>query len=377
MDTLLVTGMQRSGTTLLEKLLTNHPEISVLSQPFPFLFVEAKRRFLQDLGEDRAYPLGDLFLEAAYSPVDLLRFLEQETFDAGDVRVVFEQMASYSGQYTKVDPDVLDRALAAVTPSTLADLAGQLYAGLSGSSGAGARVHGGKETICEEFVPHFLAGGAHAAIIVRDPRDVLVSLNHGSGREHGGRLKPTLFNVRNWRKSVAFALHLESHPAFARVRYEDLTATPEPVLDELAALLGVARFPTEVLAGEIRDQSGRPWAGNSSHGALAGVSTGSVGTWADTLTHEVARLVEATCYPELVRLGYDVSLEWHELPEVITSFSDPYAVERPDLAALAAPEALRAEVTRLERLEDRAPADAAAWFLFDDVHTELRSAVHR
>jgi Sulfotransferase family len=48
--TLFVTGMQRSGTTLLEKLLHAHPELSVLSQPFPLLFVEVKRAFLESIG---------------------------------------------------------------------------------------------------------------------------------------------------------------------------------------------------------------------------------------------------------------------------------------------------------------------------------------
>ncbi|MFH2071358.1 MAG: sulfotransferase, partial [Actinomycetota bacterium] len=32
---LLITGAYRSGTTLLEKLLHNHPDLSVAMQPFP------------------------------------------------------------------------------------------------------------------------------------------------------------------------------------------------------------------------------------------------------------------------------------------------------------------------------------------------------
>jgi hypothetical protein len=90
---------------------------------------------------------------------------------------------------------------------------------------------GGKETLWEEMLPFLLERGAAGVIILRDPRDVLASLNHGRGAEYGGRLKPTLFNIRNWRKSAAFALHLERHPRFLWLRYEDLVTRPREVLD--------------------------------------------------------------------------------------------------------------------------------------------------
>jgi hypothetical protein len=64
-STLFLTGMQRCGTTLLDKLLSAHSQISILSQPFPLLFIEAKPSFLQQPSKDGAeYPLGNLFLES-------------------------------------------------------------------------------------------------------------------------------------------------------------------------------------------------------------------------------------------------------------------------------------------------------------------------
>ena len=66
-DALFVTGAQRSGTTLLEKVLASQPGISMLSQPFPLLFVEVKRAFLRSLGNDDPYPLGHLFRERRYT----------------------------------------------------------------------------------------------------------------------------------------------------------------------------------------------------------------------------------------------------------------------------------------------------------------------
>lgn len=44
---LLVTGMLRSGTTLLEKALNVHPDIKLCYQPFPELFINTKKAFLE------------------------------------------------------------------------------------------------------------------------------------------------------------------------------------------------------------------------------------------------------------------------------------------------------------------------------------------
>src|SRR5829696_4945787 len=133
-STLLVTGMQRSGTTLLEKLLASHPEISVLSQPFPLLFVEAKRAFLRDLpGEPPAYPLDPLFLEERYTPSDLARFLSGWRPGPAEVREVFAAMEGFSGQYTRFPPAELEAALAGLAPGDLLDVVSHLYRALSGA----------------------------------------------------------------------------------------------------------------------------------------------------------------------------------------------------------------------------------------------------
>ncbi|HYG65834.1 MAG TPA: sulfotransferase, partial [Thermoanaerobaculia bacterium] len=223
--TLFLTGMQRSGTTLLDKLLAGHPRLSVLSQPFPLLFVEAKRSFLRTLGErDASYPLGDLFLETRYRPRDLAAHLAAQRLDGTALAPLFAVMESFSGQYTRFAPARTAEVLAGLEPGDLAAVAAQIYRALAHRPGA--ILTGGKETTCEELLPYLLDRGYRCLLVLRDPRDVLASLAHGEGRRHGGRLKPTLFNLRQWRKSVAFALHLEDHPGCLWLRYEDLAARP-------------------------------------------------------------------------------------------------------------------------------------------------------
>ncbi|HEX4966687.1 MAG TPA: sulfotransferase [Thermoanaerobaculia bacterium] len=372
MPALFVTGMQRSGTTLLDKLLANHPQISLLSQPFPLLFVEVKRRFLALLGEAEArYPLGDLFLETRYGAADLHRFLAGLALDAADLRAVFAGMAGYSGQYTRFTPERLAAALETLAPGDLAAVLAQLYRSLAQEPTAGW--YGGKEALGEELLPFLLDRGFRALVIVRDPRDVLASLNHGRGPEHAGRLKPTLFNVRNWRKSAAFVLHLEDHPNFFWLRYEDLVARPREVLERISSFLAIEPFAAELLAGPLRDQEGRLWPGNSSHGERFGIETASVSRYREILPPEVARYVEAACWPELRCFGYEVDLAWEAVPEVIRGFADPYEGARPELKGCAAGAA--GELRRCELLRGDGGSEVQPYFLFDDVCHRLREVL--
>jgi len=376
MQTILVTGMQRSGTTLLDKILGNHPRISLLSQPFPLLFIEVKRRFLHLLGEQNTrYPLGNLFLESRYGEADLHRFLDGLALAAPDVRAVLAEGAGFSGQYTRFLPERLEAALARLEPGDLAGVLAQLYRSLAHRSEAGWV--GGKETLWEELLPFLLDRGSAGVVILRDPRDVIASLNYGHGPEQAGRLKPTLFNVRNWRKSVAFALHLQDRPRFLWLRYEDLVARPSEALGRITDLLGVEPFGEELFADGIRDQDGRLWTGNSSHGALRGIDPLALSRQRGSLPSEIRRYVEATCWPELRCLDYPADLDREEVPAVIRDFVDPYEVTRSELAAYRTEPSPRAaeELRRWELLRDGGGSDAQPFFLFEDVFHRLREAM--
>jgi hypothetical protein len=90
--------MARSGTTLVEKLLCNHPEISILSQPFPLLFVAFKSMFLEKKGINSYYVLNDTINNSKYKLEEFNNFLETYPIPKKKVRAIFKLMESYSGQ---------------------------------------------------------------------------------------------------------------------------------------------------------------------------------------------------------------------------------------------------------------------------------------
>jgi hypothetical protein len=182
-----------------------------------------------------------------------------------------------------------------------------------------------------------------------------------------------LFNVRNWRKSVAHVVALSGRPGFAWLRYEDLVREPRARLEALCRALGLELNQGFPDGQRPRDAVGDAWVGNSSYGAQSGVDESSVGAFAGVLSPEVIRYVEAACWPELRLLGYPVRLTRHEVAASIGDFADPYPLERPELARYLEPSRTVEELRRFALLDDPETAETRPWFLLPGVHAQLRS----
>jgi hypothetical protein len=372
---LLVTGCYRSGTTLLEKLLHAHPASCVASQPFPVLYAYVKGLFDESRGLVRRYPLGHRFLEDGYSDADFAAFLDRRHLTDADLDAVFEQLARYTeGLWT---PEILG-ARPAIRPGVFLDVYRQLMQVVLGLfPKAGIRVIGSKEILVEEYVSYLLGKGVHVVIIIRDPRDMIASLNFSERDNATGCDRPVLYSMRIWRKSVATALAFEGHPRFRWVRYEDLVAHPLPVLARLVGFLQLPAFPDNALTGPLRDQRGRDWEGNSSFRDQAGVSRESVGRFRDVLPLPVQSMIETVTAPELQLLGYGVS---QPVAAALTHYRDPFARIHARFPADYSADAgrVRDELERLECLASPAVLsddEARRWFVYPEAYRRLREAV--
>ena len=72
MNNVFITGLYRSGTTLVEKIIQNNPEIFIANQPTPFLFFELKNKILKEDNVEYYPPLNTLFSEK-YEDVNLFK----------------------------------------------------------------------------------------------------------------------------------------------------------------------------------------------------------------------------------------------------------------------------------------------------------------
>lgn len=359
--------MSRSGSTLLDKLLANHPDISSLSQPFPLLYVEIKKAFFKSINHPESiYYLNNLFLEGEYGPEQLVDFLDNYSFSKKQLFSIFDDMKDYSGQYTKCTD--IDSIIDQIDEFNLVDVVRQLLYLLRHNDKA--RTYGSKEVIIEEFLPFFIGNGFRGIVIVRDPRDVINSTFYGNKEEYVGGARPVLFHLRNWRKSVSFCAGLTDNPNFLQVRYEDLVKDTDGTLREITNFLKVSEFEHSFIDRPILDQKGRNWKSNSSFKSNKGVTNASLKKYRQNLSDDEIKYIEYTCYPEMKFLGYDFENEKVEFEDV-KNYKEHFNIERSEFTQdySYSEENLTIERKRIELLsQEISDEEKRKWFIFSKAY---------
>ena len=267
-----VVGCPRSGTTLLQQLLSRHPDLVVAPETH---FV---RRFL--LEADR---YGDLHQDAA-----MHRLLD-------DVVAMPELVEM------RVDPDLL-RARCLAGPRS----ADAVFATLLRCFGEawGAPVVGEKTPNHVLYLRRLeqVFPDARFVHIVRDPRAVVASWRHvpwSTGSVAG--------DTRVWRRYVAAARRQPPrHAPLHQLRYEDLVAEPERVVAGLVARLGLARHPTGVGADAPSERAGlvdvarEPW----KTGSDGPVRAEAADRWRSALSAAEVLTVERSAWRLMRAYGY-------------------------------------------------------------------------
>lgn len=296
-----VTGMLRSGTTLAQTLMTNHPDMLVAYQPFHQFYVDVKRLFLERHAIVRPLPLDDGDPARRPEQDRFLAWLGEHRFDAAQAAELASRATTGKGGGLPGFADL------PATGGTFFDLWRSWHAVLAARLADGrAALAGSKEVLCEEYVPALRAAGIRCVLVVRDPRGAIASANNGAYRAMVGDRYPLMMLIRAWRKSAAYWLRLKDDPGVLALRYEDLVESPDETLASLASWLGVAPFPENIAQGPFRDHWGRPWSGNSSFGSKPGVDRTAARGWERLLGEREQHFIAACTHLELARLGYPV-----------------------------------------------------------------------
>jgi hypothetical protein len=376
---LFISGTYRSGTTLIEKLLSQHPELVVGSQPTPNLFFSVKNSFLEKLNIKQIYPIEHSFLETYYSNNDFTQFLEKTLLDYFFVVNAIKQSTAYKGMLTFGFPEYCLKNLSNIeyTPRFFSELYRLLlhYLGNYLSTDEKIKFIGAKEIICEEFFPYLLNHEYRVLHIIRDPRDIINSLMNGKGRDFMGAIRPILYSIRMWRKSVAYAIHLSKNPNYFFLKYEDLVNMPLEILNQITSWLNVDKFDTKSFTQGIYDQFGNPWKGNSSFKRYEIISKESIGKFKLSLLPDYIKYIEAVCYPEMNYLGYSLTaspvvpkfLESLISNEVIEDklFPADYSYSNKNILS----EAMRIDNLANQNLDED---QLLKWYIFPEAHHTLR-----
>ena len=272
-DPVLVVGAARSGTTLLQRMLDAHPELSVLDELTYFNGILQLRQAVPDLAAPGA--VERLF--------ELLPRLDQYPYWNGMEEVFAE---------------VRRRLLADPRPSYEAFY---LHAMQAHAARGGKRRYGDKtpENLRSLDELSAIFGRLQVVHIVRDPR-----ANVASRKATEWSSADVVTNTLKWRLDVTAARRFAATAAegsYLELRYEDLVTEPEATLARVCGFLGVS-FAPEMLDTRHKQALFRnsAWKDN----ALRPVSTDSVARWRATLGRGQIGLIQATAGPVLRQHGY-------------------------------------------------------------------------
>jgi hypothetical protein len=336
-----VTGNTRSGTTLLEKLIGGLPDVEMFSQPFPQLFIDVKKKYYEELSHPEKYfVLGNFYQDKLCQPDDVSRYLNNNKYSSKFIMDSIRR--DYSGQLTRGgDKWVKENS----TSGTFSETYKHLLDGLSSDS---RRTIGSKHVMCEEYIPHLLNNNIKCINIIRDPRDMLVSAKFGKSSEYIGKTLPTLFELRNWRKSAEYIVEHSSEKDFFWLRYEDLVTEPNYWVGKIYEFINSDSPDLNDLPDLDLGISEQKWQGNSSFGTFEGISNTSVGNYTEYFSEDMVNYIETICQYEMKIFGYipeDKKLEENG----IRKFVEPIEVKSPNIEHIYSYDLKRIEF-EIERL---------------------------
>jgi hypothetical protein len=305
----LISGMFRSGTTMLARMLHANPNIVCASDPFAPIFKSFRNSVSEDLLDtfDPNAPLHDYYLDRKQNAL----FQEMQERDFSQ-KILPREVVALQGQIKKhclpYSPLIVPylNELDGASYEQLFESAIKIILKVYGNEKE--QTIGFKEVWVNEFTPHFqkLKAGNRIIHLIRDPRSVVAS-NFASGSTY-----PLLFLVRQWRKIATLAWNYAQGSSDVKlIRFEDLLSKPEAVARELCEFLSVDFHKNMTEPSSYIDGAGKSWRQNTSFrmnserdGERAFNCT-ALDKWKQVLKDEVLALIDLFCSKEMALLGYE------------------------------------------------------------------------
>ncbi|MBN2757951.1 MAG: sulfotransferase [Bacteroidales bacterium] len=374
MNYLFITGLYRSGTTLLQKILQNHPNVFSADQPLPNLYIYLKSKFYFEKNITDNNILGTLF-NNKYQLSEFIDFIEKYTLTEKDFEIIFNNAREFSGVNSKKIFNISEK----FESGNLFNVYKQICEFLSEEYNKSDVLYKGtKEIITEEYIPYFLNNDIKVILIIRDIRDIINSVVMGKGADFIGDVRPTLFNIRNWRKSVAYYIKFKENSNFLTVKYEDLVEKPKSTLNKISKFLKLEQFDIELLNKGLNDYTGQ-WNGNSSFHSYDIISSKSVGKYKDNLNKNYIRYIENLCLPELKYLNYKIQVSEFEDISFLDKFTEPFKVNHKlfDKNYSKSKENINLEKNRINYLLGNIEINKELYFIFENIAEILRKQIKK
>jgi hypothetical protein len=274
---ILITGVYRTGSTLLTRVLDQNPGLRVTYDRANFF------RFYLDLAP-----------EIMTSYKEILRRAQERFSSRWSAEVPIDRIESRLRQGG-------DITFAKVYDAFMRET----------FCGGDPNARWGEKTLLQwTNIPLFLGmfPGAKALHVHRDPRAILASQREITWEEpyrYLDAIFACLHSMR-WVGEVGGALNSSVYKV---VRYEDLIAAPEGFARDLCGFLEVKYVPEMIVPAGFKDDDGRPWKTNTAYADIdgEGFPSTAVNRWKQTLDTWEVGLLEGLLGDLLPQFGYEYS----------------------------------------------------------------------
>jgi hypothetical protein len=334
---MIITGIYRSGTTLIQKLLDANPRVSVVNHGMAGFFQMMKPYLFERAGvKNSDAPLGFHWIEP---DSEIASLFTGANFDQSQIEDLLNRVKreigedrSRAGNVSHPTYDWLDELKNTLRPGTAAEVLDQQIAAVADyKKSSGVEITGFKELHLEQFVEPMLADNPDLKVIqiIRDPRAVLASRNfsksfletRGAGAKHPIRLISSV-----WTTGIRYKRYLEKAfpESFLSVKYESLVRSPESQTQDICKFLGVDWDPVMLDVSSFRSEVGKTWEPNSSFGKLDGFDQSAIEKWRNMLPDREHAVMEYLCGELLNEEGYESTFDHeHQMAEFNEYNEDP------------------------------------------------------
>jgi len=316
MKKVFITGMFRSGTTFLARMLNVHSKVICASDPIRPLLnslrYDIASKDYQEKNE-RFIPLDDYFIENSELLNEILKSNFNHTVTEEHSKLI-NTLISSAQPYSKLWSDSFDKNINFNTYKELLDYSLSLIDKTYRKKDE--NIIAFKEVWTNEFVPAFLNSykDSKSIILLRDPRAIIAS-NIASGERY-----PLFFLTRQWRKLAYLTKILkDKYPNNILVlRYEDLISKPEENIHKISNFLDI-EFENSLLdISNYKDGSGNQWKKNTHYKDdknTTKIDASNINKWKSKLTQEELKMVELVCSDWMEKYNYETFFDKKSLIE--------------------------------------------------------------
>ncbi len=285
-----ITGLYRSGTTLLSRSLNANPKLFITFDNVHFM------RFCYNKFE----PLNSKNI------LNLINDVSERLLERNNIKIDKKAIISDIQNFKKVNYSIIYNS---IMKNCFLKKKTKL-------------IWGEKTNVAWGSIPNFLKmfPDGKCIFLLRDPRDVLCSFKKMTDNPWPNYLDSIFASLGAFQYAEFLKKKISKKNLFI-LKYENLVNEPEKNLKKICKFIGVNYDKEMINLNSFKDINGEKWISNTSYSnSINKISTSSIGKWKKKILMEELCLLEIVLKKEMNIYGYESSEKKFSTKNLIRSF---------------------------------------------------------